>query len=520
MVSSVAKVVTHNRRFFLPGTRRVYATLCVSCIQKPTLRVSFLFRVLFCRRVLSLALGLASLLVGEAYAHADIGVALADPTSVGVSVWTNAGHTLVYLSNVCPVTPVKARLCRPGEQGSVVTAYPNFFENKPYAWNIVPLSLYLYGTPQPADHPLYASPDFKVALEMQARSGYLAPVCSPGSCSFGLHRYWRDVIDVTVVRDVFIYTVRSTRAQDLAVVRWLNHDPNVNHYHGMTNNCANFTQSIINSVLPRSIHRDMLNDLGMMGPKAAARSFSKYAVRHPELGFYVMHFAQQPNDVPRSGPARSGTETAIHQKRYLLPAAAIGDHEVAGSFFVAYYLTGRFSLYNEYARFPAGLSAPAVDDETPTIRPVSTNSPVAAENRASEMLGTKEQWADYRERFTALVRTAQAAGLTDGPKAIAKTPRSWSQDATYTVSTDGAWLTLGHGAQARRVGLTTADILAPGSDHELALQLMLYRVQFALHANKQHRPTWPEFQKDWSLLEQLVAPHSPSATQKEVAEAQ
>ena len=49
-----------------------------------------------CRAVLAIAIFHARGLI----AKADIGVVLADPTTVGVSVYTHAGHSLVYLSGV------------------------------------------------------------------------------------------------------------------------------------------------------------------------------------------------------------------------------------------------------------------------------------------------------------------------------------------------------------------------------------------------------------------------------------
>ena len=92
-------------------------------------------------------------------------------------------------------------------------------------------------------------------------------------------------MDANAARDIFIFAVHTTRAQDQAAVDWLNAAPNVNHYNGFTNNCAVFARSLINLIFPHSVHRDFPNDLGMMAPKAAARSFTHWAVKRPELGF-------------------------------------------------------------------------------------------------------------------------------------------------------------------------------------------------------------------------------------------
>lgn len=422
--------------------------------------------------------------------RADIGVVIADPTGIGSSAYTHAGHALVYLSNVCAETPVKARLCKPGEQGSMVTIFPNFYEREPYAWNLVPVSLYLEGTMRSGQRLLYGSREVKTALTMSAKIGYLRSVCGE-ACPPLEHAYWRDLVASTIERDVFVYAVKTTPAQDETAVRWLNDQPNVNHYNGMTHNCAMFAQSLINTLFPHSVRRDILNDLGMMSPKAAARSFSHWAEKRPELGFYSMHFAQKPGSVQRSCSASSGTEAAIHIKKYLIPAAMIGDHEVAGSFFVAYFLTGRFSLYKEYLRYPA--------QETPGLRTASVSTMPESLQETSlrdRMNGTSAEWASYRRRFAAM-----AEGSVDPAQGKAQSKRMQARLDRATVSVEGdgeAWLTL---ADGRRVGIDSGNVLAAGSDSDLALELMTWRVGAELAAKGRMRPGMQEFREDWTLLE-------------------
>ena len=462
-------------------------------------------------------------------AHADIGVALADPTTIGVSEWTHAGHSLVYLSGVCAASPVRARLCAPGEQGSIVTMYPNFYEAQPYSWNIVPLSLYLEGSATPGDRLLYASHRVKQALEVHARTRFLAPVCPGASCQQQPHSYWRDLVGATIDRDIFFYVVRSTRAQDQAAVDYLNGAPNVNQYRTLTHNCSDFTRGLVDAIFPHSVHRDFLNDLAMMSPKAAAHSFTRWAVKRPELGFYTMHFAQQPGDMPRSGLARSGTEDGFHMKKYLIPAALIGDHEVAGSFFVAYYCTGRFGLYKEYALHPdASIVADEADAEAAKREgdTAQYTTLIGATQRARlEVLGDKAEWAAYRQQFAAILASPEAHALTveeaaEGPGSLdpgAKEPKvkaaggkvlfpAWFAGGTVTVDSAGhPWLAPSESLRARKVGLSSANVLAPQSDPELAFALLLGRVSYVLLAKDHFRESLPEFQKDWALLQQAQA---------------
>ena len=211
------------------------------------------------------------------------------------------------------------------------------------------------------------------------------------------HAYWRDLVNTTTSRDVYIFAVHTTREQDQDFVQRVNALPNRNRYRTITYNCADFTRDMINLYFPHAVHRDVLNDVGMMGPKAAARSFTHYAARHRELGFYVLHFSQQPGVAERCGTARAGTEMAFHEPKYMLPAILIGDHEVAGSFLVAYFLTGRFGLQHTYERFAATPSDPHPD-------------------RA--IVGTSKQWQSYRERFDGAVDDAVKDGILRSRKEL------------------------------------------------------------------------------------------------------
>ena len=359
-------------------------------------------------------------------ARADVGVVLADPTTIGVSTWTHAGHSLVYLSGVCADTPTHARLCGPGEQGSIVTMYPDFHENKPYAWNLSPLSLYLEGSLVPGNRLLYASHHVKEALEVHGRGTFLATVCAGNTCPEQPHSYWRDLVGATIDRDIFFYVVHSTRAQDQAAVDLLNNTANINQYRTLTHNCSDFTRVLVDTIFPHSVHRDFLNDLAMMSPKAAAHSFTRWAVKRPELGFYTMHFAQQPGDMPRSGLARSGTEDGIHMKKYLIPAALIGDHEVAGSFFIAYYFTGRFGLYKEYALHP-NPAIVALDQDARDARQQGHKAEAialrsSAQEARAAILGEADQWAHYREAFLPIADSTEAQDLRNEALTPAQPP--------------------------------------------------------------------------------------------------
>ena len=96
---------------------------------------------------------------------ADAGVILNESLDTSVARITGSGHSAVYLSRICPDnSPVRVRLCLPGEQGSILSNYTTLGEDQPYEWNIVPLSVYLYGVEDPGDRPLASSKAIKAAL--------------------------------------------------------------------------------------------------------------------------------------------------------------------------------------------------------------------------------------------------------------------------------------------------------------------------------------------------------------------
>ncbi len=460
--------------------------------------------------VWKLALGFALVSVGCCAARADIGVVLADPTTIGVSEYTHAGHSLVYLTGVCAETPVKARLCAPGEQGSIVTMYPDMYENQDYSWNIVPVSLFIDGFSEPGKRLLYSSENVKAALQLHARVDFMAPVCGLDHCPQVPHAYWRDAVGATIDRDVFIFAAKTTRPQDEEVMRWLNSHPNVNEYNSFTNNCSNFTEALINTIYPHAIHRDFLNDLLMMSPKAAAHTFTRYGTAHPDLGLYSLHFAQSPGALPRAGLARSGTEDAIHMKKYLIPAALIGDHEVAGSFFVAYYFTGRFGLYKEYS-LNAAPGAGALHAEAAAARrhgnePEAIALEAGAQTERETVLGSPGQWQAYREQFRRLCEAPDLHDLLPRPGTGHGQPfPAWYAEAkVWTDAAGEPWMTQPDG-EGREVGLSTANLVAPESEPRLAVQLMLAKVSYALEAKNHYRETMPLFEQDWKLMQAAVS---------------
>ena len=74
----------------------------------------------------------------------DIGVIVLE----ALGFWTRVGHAATYLSNICQDgSPIRMRVCRPGERGGVVRKYTPISANEDYDWAIVPEN------PNPPNHP-------------------------------------------------------------------------------------------------------------------------------------------------------------------------------------------------------------------------------------------------------------------------------------------------------------------------------------------------------------------------------
>jgi hypothetical protein len=302
--------------------------------------------------------------------HADLGLILGEATSRGMSKWTQAGHSAVYLSNVCAESPVRLRLCRSGERGVVISTYSHFKEDKPYEWNAVPLNVFLYGLDDENFRPLYASHELRIALQANFRRTFLNDVCSAESC-LSANAQWRDLVGESFVRGMYIFMVKTSAKQDLRFLNELNSRSNVNRYSGFRNNCADFALRIVNFYFPRAVHADPLNDFGMTSPKAIARSFARFAKRQSELDYRVIHVAQLPGAFPSSKDCRNGTEAAFRSKRWLIPML-LKSHELA-LFATTYFLTGRFSPEKEFEQHQAFESLEsATSDKT-----ISLSMPVA-----------------------------------------------------------------------------------------------------------------------------------------------
>jgi len=452
----------------------VLATIAIPCL------LAFLLVCLACPR-----------------ANADVGVVLNESLDTSVDRITGTGHSAVYFSRICPDSPVKLRLCSPGEHGSVMSNYINIGEDQSFEWNVVPLNICLYGVEDMQNRPIFGSYKIKHVLEERYRKNYLSLLCAGAPCMNSYKSEWREMVAATFIRSVYIFTIDTTEEQDRELIAEFNDSQNENHFNGVTRNCADFTRRVINSYFPNATRTDYLNDFGMTSPKAVARSFTHYGLRHPESNLRVLHFAQVPGTIKRSSEVRAGTEQLYHSKKFLIPMVIFADYAVpvtAGS----YLLTGRFNPVHEFERRP-GVEEVSPQDQSATLPP----------EERTRVVGTSQEWKEYRKAFDSMVVEDVRENVIHDRRDLNRFFKHFDEAGTPFVDDRGLlWMGISQNGQSAKVGLSASNVLALDSDPQLAHELLLTRIYRVLKSPKHSRETMFEFVQDWTALRQMSVKHA------------
>ena len=316
------------------------------------------------------------------------------------------------------------------------------------------------------------------------------------------------MVSATSERTLYILVVSTTIEQDKALIERFNNAPNVNHFNGFHRNCADFTKDVINTYFPHAAHRNAINDFGMSSPKGVARSFAHYAHDQPEAEYHVMHFAQIPGTTKRSTECREGTEQLYHSKKLLVPMAFFAWHELpiaVGS----YALIGRFNPEHEFEQH-ATVREVELDHEITLAkerrkyrRRAARNARGRQEIGASPSGGNDQQWNDYRAQFDSILAGAVEDHMIASRDALARFAKELGEKGAASIDKNGApWVELDQDGKTARVGISPANLLAPGSDRTLAYKLMLAHVAETLKSPPRQRETMPEFVEAWNLMQE------------------
>ena len=313
------------------------------------------------------------------------------------------------------------------------------------------------------------------------------------------------MVGATLIRSLYIFAVDTTVEQDRELIAEFNSAPNKNHFNGFTWNCADFTRHVINTYFPRATNSDYINDFGMTSPKAIARSFTRFALRHPEANFRVLHFAQVPGTIKRSSECRNGTEQLYHSKKFLIPMLLFADHvlPVAAA---SYLLTGRFNPQHESEKYPAA-EVTEIRQRIQLAKAAKNNARarqlrMAEDQERARVVGTSQEWKEYREAFNVITEEAVRGEIIPDRKELKRLFKHMDGAGTPSVDGNGAvWMEVPVGDGMSRVGLSESNVLAQVSDSRLAYRLLLARINSVLRSPKHSRETMLEFKKDWTLMQ-------------------
>ncbi len=279
------------------------------------------------------------LLAGLACASARAAAALLLEEPFGeFGAMNPTGHAAIYLTRVCADTPLRLRRCREGEDGVVLSRYHGI---DGYDWLAIPLLAYLYAVEDPAEIPASATPGLEVKLRDRYRREHLEFLV-PDDPKHEIPRGdWIQLVGASYDRRIWGFEVTTTPEQDEQLIARFNHRRNISRFNLLFNNCANFSQRVLNFYYPHAVHRNFIADAGVMTPKQAAKSLVKYSRRHPETDLRTFVIPQVPGAIRRSTPVDGVVESLVKSKKYVVPLAILNPY-VTGTLVAAYLGDGRF----------------------------------------------------------------------------------------------------------------------------------------------------------------------------------
>lgn len=421
-------------------------------------------------RARAVLLGAAILVACASLANASATLFLEEPYGK-LGFFTATGHAAVYLSGVCADSPTRLRLCQPGETGVVISRY----EGMGYDWLAVPLIPYLYAVEKPDDVPLFADAKMVAFLRDRYRRDHfeqIAPDAANGEAPSG---HWNQLVGSAYDRNLYGFTIETTPEQDAALIRRLNSSPNRSHFHLLTNNCADFAKSIINSYYPKSLHRSLIADVGITTPKQLAKRMVKFNTRNPELEFSREVIAQVPGSMARSSPAHGVVESFFTSKKYIVPSA-IFSPIFAGCVFTVYVGTGA-------STFEPDKDAMVFNPDGEADQPLSR--------------------ADRKQYQSRLKDFLKESGSAVPGEDLVKEWGKLESKSRWDIDDDGAPVfQMAFEGHLVRVGITSENIMDSSTPPQLIRELLEARLQSELRHSPRNGLSRASIAHDWLMLQQ------------------
>jgi hypothetical protein len=429
------------------------------------LAVTVAVRKLFLRFGIFIVLVLAARL-----SFADIGIIVLEPIKT-LGYVTRAGHAATYLSNICPDgSPVRMRLCEPGEHGGVVSKHTPISRNGDYDWAIVPFEEFLNGVPSEDLAPIIATGRLRDAI--QARnvdalfgSAIRRPV--DGALPDG---EWKATLATRFDRTLYLFSIATTRGDDQRIVDAFNRTSNTSHFNFFYDNCSDQARLFFSLVLPHNNISERTNGLTMETPKGLAKALVDLARKHPEFQLRAERYVQTAGVGPRSREVLFPMENVYSNPSFAPYWFFEGFREFAIGAFVYHKVFSRFSLPHAFVRFSA-----------PSAGTLTNDQRQAYVTEFERLTGFK---ADGHTA-TRLLRDFEARGV-------------FSVDALGR----GPWMTLRIDGQDMSTGLSASQIGA--GDSRLAKLVLSAAIDYHLNAPPKRRASARDIERLFQLLRGVV----------------
>jgi hypothetical protein len=423
------------------------------------------------RRAMLGALLAVCLLGTISQARAGATLFLEEPYSYDGAL-AGTGHTAVYLSGVCSVSPVKLRPCGPDELGVVLSRYNKIAG---YDWIATPLIPYLYAVDRPEAIPLFADARLVAFLRDQYRREHLAAIVPDRADGETPEGNWYQLIGASYDRTIYGFEIETSPEQDALLIRKFNSQPNRERYNFMRRNCADFVREVVNFYYPHALHRSVIGDLGVTTPKQIAKMLSKYSRRHPDLESSNFLVPQVPGTLTRSKPIRGVLESVVAAKKYMLPLVAL--HPYIGA--------GLLATYFGHGRFDPAKDALVLDSCRQLDSPI-----------------TRDDRRDYQSQLDRLRPNVPNYSLSKEEKAW----EDLQEDSTHGLDASRRPVVrLVVGDEVAQVGMSRANVLTAPVSSELAASLIEARLREELRPSASRKTSRLDVERDLALLKQLLS---------------
>ncbi len=295
---------------------------------------------------------------------------------------------------ICAETPVKLRLCAPGEIGAVIARYQGIDD---YDWVAIPLVPYLYSVERADEVPARVNREIVMRMRNRYHEAHLESLgqnVEPGNL---VHGGWTQLVGVAYERRIYAFRFNTTEEQDDALMARLNDGPNHSDFNLLFENCADFARAILNSYFPDKFKRSIFPDAGMTSPKQIAYKLVKYSRKHPDTQIAIFEIPQIPG-YRRMSRANKSIDESLVTTVYAIPIVVLNPY-LAGGLFVDYIVRGRYHLIpklHEVLRPDklATLTGERLTAQNPSIAGAQSSTNNDAEPRETEV-GT--QPAGFKE---------------------------------------------------------------------------------------------------------------------------